>query len=222
MNDPVKLTENRKERKSNEVKALCRTQNKALYVIAKIIRVVTIPPVMVGTLIILLSTLRTDVFEGFSQSLLTLLFLAIIPILAYPISYMVPSIRQKGRDGQRNLAFVFSAVGYAGGVAYGLISGVNESQMIIFGTYFLSVIVLTFMNKIIKVRASGHACSIAGPIGLVCYFLPPVCIVASLCLYAVIFWASVHMGRHTVKEFIWGSLSSPLSLAVVVLLSMLL
>ncbi len=221
MNDPVKLTENSKERKSNEVKALRRTKNKALYVIAKLIRVVTVPPVMVGTLIILLSTLRADVFTGIGQSLLTLMFLAIIPVLAYPVSYVVPAIRKKGRDGQRNLAFFLSAAGYAGGFIYGWLAQVSVPLMIIFGTYLLSVLVLTFMNKVIKVRASGHACSIAGPIGLVCYFLPPVCIVASLCLYATIFWASVHMGRHTVKEFIWGSLSSPLSLAVVALLAML-
>ena len=221
MNQPVKLTPNQKERSQNEVKAIRRTKNKALYVIAKIVRVVTVPPVMVGTLIILLSTLRNDVFGGLGQSLMTLLFLAIIPVLAYPVSHMVPSIRKKGREGQRNLAFVLSVLGYAGGVAYGLIARVNEAQMIIFGTYFLSVLVLTLMNKVIKVRASGHACSIAGPIGLVCYFLPPVCIIASLCLYAVIFWASVHMGRHTVKEFIWGSVSSPLSLCVVALLSLL-
>ncbi len=216
MNEPVNLREQKKEK---EVKALRRTKNKSLYVLAKIIRVITVPPVMVGTLIILLSVLRTDVFAGFGQSLLTLLFLAIIPVLAYPISMMLPAIREKGRDGQRNLAFALSAVGYAGGFVYGLAAHVSTPLMIIFGTYFLSVIVLTFMNKVIKVRASGHACSIAGPIGLVCYLLPPVCIVVSLCLYAAIFWASVHMGRHTVREFIWGSLSSPLSLCLVVLIS---
>lgn len=222
MNEPVKRTESRKVSPETQAKAIRRTQNKALYVLAKIIRVVTVPPVMVGTLIVLLSTLRTDVFANVTQSLLTLLFLALIPVLAYPVSALIPSIKAKGRDGQRNLAFALSAVGYAGGFAYALLAHVSTPLMIIFGTYFLSIIVLTVMNKVVKVRASGHACSIAGPIGLVCYFLPPVCIVASLCLYAIIFWASVHMGRHTVKEFIWGSVSSPLSLAVVALLTMLL
>ncbi|MBE6557844.1 MAG: hypothetical protein E7661_02380 [Ruminococcaceae bacterium] len=205
-----------------DVRVLRRTKHKALYVLAKIIRVVTVPPVMVGTLIILLTTLRTDVFASFGQSLLTLLFLAIIPVMAYPISSMIPSIKAKGREGQRNLAFVLSLIGYAGGMIYAVAARVSEPLMIVFGTYFLSVIVLTIMNKVIRVRASGHACSIAGPIGLVCYFLPPVCIVISLCLYVAIFWASVHMGRHTVKEFVWGSLSSPLSLALTAALVVLL
>ena len=222
MNHPVQLTENRKKRKATHDKSIRSTKDKVLYVVAKVIRVVTIPPVMVGTLIILLSTLRTDIFAGFGQSFATLIFLAIIPVLAYPLSYILPSVRKKGREGQRNLAFVLSILGYTSGVAYGLIAQVNEAMMIIFGTYLMSVLVLTFMNKAIKVRASGHACSIAGPIGLVCYFLPPICIVASLTLYGVIFWASVHMGHHTVKEFIWGSVSSPLSLTIVAILSMLL
>lgn len=219
MNQPVDF---QKQSKEQGTQALCRTHHKAVFVLAKIIRVVTIPPVMVGTLIILLSTLRNDVFASGLESFLTLLFLAIIPVLAYPLSMLIPSIKEKGRDGQRNLAFALSAVGYAGGFVYALLANVSTPLMIIFGTYFLSIIVLSFMNKVIKVRASGHACSIAGPIGLVCYFLPPVCIVASLCLYVAIFWASVRMGRHTVKEFIWGSVSSPLSLAIVALLTMLL
>lgn len=219
MNEPINLQTQRNDQQS---RVLRRTHHKALYVVAKLIRVITVPPVMVGTLIILLSTLRADVFAHMGESLMTLLFLAVIPVMAYPLSAMIPSIRAKGREGQRQLAFLLSAVGYTGGLIYGLAANVSESLMVVFGTYLLSVIVLTFMNRVIKVRASGHACSIAGPIGLICYFLPPVCIVCAIALYAAIFWASVHMGRHTVKEFIWGSLSSPLSLAFVALLSFIL
>ena len=196
-----------------------KPQRGILYAVAKVIRVVTIPPVMVGTLLLLLTHFRPDVMTNYTESLMSLLCLAIIPVLAYPISYIVPSIKAKGREGQRNLAFICSVVGYLGGVVYGLVAQVSESLMVIFGTYFLSVIVLTIMNKVIKVRASGHACSIAGPIGLVCYFLPPIFIPISLLAYVAIFWASVHMGRHTVREFIFGSVSSPASLLVVALLS---
>lgn len=221
MNTNANPANKMEEKKQATTAAATRTTCRALYVTAKIIRVVTIPPVMVGTLILLLSVLRPDVIANAGESFMTLLFLAIIPILAYPISIMIPSIRAKGRDGQRNLAFVFSAVGYAGGLVYGLAAGVGEALMVIFGTYFLSVIFLTMLNKVIKVKASGHACSIAGPIGLVCYFLPPICIPICLLLYAAIFWASVHMGRHTVKEFILGSVSSPVALGIVALLSVI-
>ncbi len=211
----------REKRKTSTFRALIRTHHKALYVTAKIIRVATVPPVMVGTLIVLLSVFRNDVFLNLGESLMTMLFLALIPALAYPLSMLIPSVRRKGREGQRNLAFLLSVVGYVGGVIYGLAAKVSLPLMIVFGTYLLSVIVLTVMNKLIKVHASGHACSIAGPIGLACYFLPPVCVISALILYGLIFWASVHMGRHTVKEFIWGSLSSPLSLAAVVFTTLL-
>ncbi len=188
---------------------------KSSYVLAKMIRVLTVPPVMVGTLLILLSALRPDVITSLGESLLALLFLAILPVLAYPVSVLIPSVRAKGRDGQRNLAFVFSAIGYTGGVVYASVAGVNTSLAVIFWTYFISVIFLTLLNKVIRVKASGHACSIAGPIGLVCYFLPPILIPVCLLLYGVIFWASVRMGRHTVREFILGSVTSPLALVLV-------
>lgn len=190
---------------------------KLSYALAKMIRVLTVPPVMVGTLIILLSVLRPDVITSPAESLLALLFLAIIPILAYPISALIPSLRAKGRNGQRELAFILSAAGYTGGVIYAMVAHVNISLAVIFWTYFVSVIFLTLLNKVIRVKASGHACSIAGPIGLVCYFLPPILIPVCLLLYGGIFWASVRMGRHTVREFLLGSLSSPLALVLVAL-----
>lgn len=191
------------------------------YAVAKIIRVLTIPPVMVGTLVILLSYFRPDVLKNWEEILATLFFLAIIPVLAYPISALIPAVRVKGRVGQRNLAFVLSAVGYSGGVIYGWLANVSQSLMVIFLTYFMSIIVLSLLNKVIKIKASGHACSIAGPIGLVCYFLPSIFIPICVFLYVAIFWASVWMGRHTVREFIFGSLTSPLSLAFVAGLSLL-
>ncbi len=207
---------------ATEKKPIARKAGGASYIIAKIVRVVTVPPVMVGTLILLLSAMRPDVVTSLGESLLALLFLAILPVLAYPVSALIPSVRAKGRDGQRNLAFVFSAIGYTGGVVYALAAGVNTSLAVIFWTYFISVILLTLLNKVIRVKASGHACSIAGPIGLVCYFLPPILIPVCLALYGVIFWASVRMGRHTVREFILGSITSPLALAMVALTAALL
>ena len=207
---------------ATEKKPIARKAGGASYIIAKIVRVVTVPPVMVGTLILLLSAMRPDVVTSLGESLLALLFLAILPVLAYPVSALIPSVRAKGRDGQRNLAFVFSAIGYTGGVVYALAAGVNTSLAVIFWTYFISVILLTLLNKVIRVKASGHACSIAGPIGLVCYFLPPILIPVCPALYGVIFWASVRMGRHTVREFILGSITSPLALAMVALTAALL
>jgi len=177
---------------------------------------------MVGTLILLLTNLRPDVITNTTESIMALICLALVPMLAYPISAIIPAFRQKGRDGQRNLAIILSAIGYTGGVVYGFVASANASLMLIFGTYFVSVVGLIILNKCFKIKASGHACSIAGPIGLVCYFLPVIFIPVSLLLYAVIFWASVYMGRHTAKEFICGSLVSPISLGILTVVMMLL
>ena len=212
MKEPMEIP--RPAPKTQDMRVLRRTHHKALYVLAKIIRVVTVPPVMVGTLIILLSTLRTDVFSGFGESLCTLLFLAIIPLMAYPISAVIPSIRKKGRDGQRNLAFLLSFVGYSGGMLYALLAHVSRPLLIVFGTYFLSVIVLTVMNKVIRVRASGHACSIVGPIALLACFMGWVALAVGAAVVLLSFWSSVYLRRHTVREYLLGAISPLVSAAL--------
>lgn len=188
--------------------------------VAKIVRVVTVPPVMVATLIILLAIFRRDVVSTPLEGFLAILFLAVVPMLAYPLSAVIPSVRAKGRKGQRDLAIYLSVAGYIGGVIYGFAAGVGRPLLVIFCTYLLSVVMLLVCN-LFHIKASGHACSVSGPIVLIVYFFGlwylPVC----AALYAAIFWASVHMGRHTVREFILGSLSSPLATAIVVLVSTL-
>ena len=188
--------------------------------VAKIVRVVSVPPVMVSALIILLAIFRRDVVSAPIEGFMAILFLAVVPTLAYPLSAVIPSIREKGRKGQRDLAIYLSIAGYIGGVIYGFAAGVGRSLLIIFCTYLLSVVMLLVCN-LFHIKASGHACSVSGPIVLIAYFFGlwylPVC----AALYAAIFWASVYMGRHTVREFILGSLSSPLATAIVVLISTL-
>lgn len=185
--------------------------------LAKLIRVVTVPPVMVAALIVLLSVLRPDIITSLSQSLFALLFLAIVPTMAYPLSVMIPSVRAKGRNGQRSLAIYLSVAGYLGGCIYGAAAAVGKELAMIFVTYLISVIVLLVLNKACHIKASGHACSLTGPIALMCYFLGAWWVAVGVLLYAVILWASVKMGRHTVKDFLWGS-ASCLSAWVLVLI----
>ena len=88
---------------------------KGLLVTAKIIRVISIPPVMVSALIVLLSTLRSDIFTKGLQITLAFLFLAVFPVLAYPFCYFLPKLRKKGRETQRKIAFIFTGIGYTAG-----------------------------------------------------------------------------------------------------------
>ncbi len=183
--------------------------------VAKFIRVVSIPPVMVAALIVLLSVFRSDVITSLSQGLWAILFLSVAPAMAYPLSVIIPSVRAKGRNGQRSLAIYLSVAGYLGGCIYGVAAGVGKYLAMIFATYMISVIILLTLNKACHIKASGHACSLTGPIALMCYFLGAWWVAVGIVLYAIILWASVKMGRHTIKEFLWGSASCLVAWALV-------
>lgn len=176
--------------------------------IAKIIRVITIPPIMVLGLLIILYFKKPDVFSSVWQLLWAIVFLMIMPISAYPLSYIIPKIKRKGRDGQRNLSFVLSLFGYSSGLIYALIFHIRTYLFIVFLTYFLSVVILTILNKGIKIKASGHACGIAGPLTLIVYFLGIKNIIWCCIVFALIIWSSLILKRHTLNELIFGSLAS--------------
>ena len=180
-------------------------QRTALDSLARAIRVVTVPPLMVAVILALLFFTREELFRSPSELLYSTLFLALIPGLAYPLSYMIPKIRAKGRAGQRSLAMYLSAVGYLGVVIYGIAASCTEGLRVIHLTYLLSVILLLILNKVIHLRASGHACSVSGPILLLCIYIGAAGAVTGILLWAVILWASIRMRHHTMREYLIGS-----------------
>ena len=169
---------------------------------------------MVGVLLVLLYTLRDDVFANVVEMVASMLGLTVLPILAYPVSALIPSIRQKGREGQRSLAMYLSTVGYIGVFVYGLIAGVGTGLMHIYAGYLFSVIIILVGNKVFKVRISGHACSVSGPLVYSGYFLGLWGILVGVVCWIVILWASLVMKRHTFREFIFGTLTCLFSFAV--------
>lgn len=175
--------------------------------LAKLVRVLSIPPVMVVLLIIALATQRSDVYASIEQVTVSVVCLAAIPALAYPVAAMIPSIRKKGRDGQRNLAFGFTAVGYVIGCLYSALRPVPRLFPFVHLTYLFSLLILVFFNRGLHVKASGHACSLTGPVGFACMFLGPIPIALGFLLYAAVAWASIRAKRHTMTEFLLGTLS---------------
>ena len=169
---------------------------------------------MVGILIILLFTLRDDVFATPAEMVISALGLTVLPILAYPVSAMIPKIRAKGREGQRSLAMYFSTVGYVAVFIYGLIAGVGTGLMHIYAGYLFSVVIILIGNKVFKVRISGHACSVSGPLVYSGYFLGIWGIIVGVVCWGVILWASLAMKRHTFKEFLLGTLTCLVSFTV--------
>ena len=179
-------------------------ENKILAKVAKIIRVVTVPPVMVTTLIITLSVSDVNVFTSTAQSVISVVLLGLLPVLAYPVSYAVPALRKKGRDAQRDLAIYFSVVGYTAAVIYGHVAHVSSGLLMIYYGYFISVILIA-LAKLLKVKASGHACSVSGPIAYIAYFMGLGGIISGVALWGLILFASLYLKRHTLSEFLAGT-----------------
>ena len=186
--------------------------------LAKAVRVITVPPLLVCLLLILLYGTRPGLFSGPFQLALSLLFLMGIPLLAYQLAALLPFTRGKGREGQRNLAFVLNLAGYTAAVVYGLVLRASRGLLLVYGTYFLSVTVLLLLNKGLHIRASGHACSVAGPLILASYFLGWFAVLPCAAVFAAVAWASLALGRHSWKELVAGALTAVASFGVSLLL----
>ena len=180
-------------------------KNRPLATPAKLIRVVSVPPVMVTGIVVALARATDVVFRTTFEAILTALFLGAVPLLAYPLSLLLPKVRARGREGQRDLAFALSTVGYAGGWLYGYLAHVTPALTAIFTAYLFSVLLLMIFNKLLFIRASGHACSVTGPLLLAAWLIGGWIVPAAALLYALIFWASVYAGRHTRGEFLTGT-----------------
>ncbi len=172
---------------------------------AKIIRFLTVPPLVVAAVMTLLFCFES-VFPTPLDFALTLFFLAIVPVLAYPLQQLVPAWRAGGQKMQRKLAFILTPIGYVGAVIASVARNAIPNLLYISVVYLSSVVVLLLVNKLTPWHASGHGCSIAGPIVLLCCFLAsPAVILPAVALYGLCFWASLHLKRHTVSEFLLGS-----------------
>lgn len=183
--------------------------------LAKGIRVITVPPVMAGLLILIIALTHSEVFRGVGDILLTVMCLSVIPVLAYPLQPLIPGFKGKGRNGQRNLAFLLTIIGYIIGMITGYLTHVSAVLQFIFNVYFVSVLVLTLFNKVLHIRASGHACSIAGPLVFLVYFLGPYLILPCLMIASLITWSSLTLKRHTKSELAFGALSAILAFGLV-------
>lgn len=172
--------------------------------LAKLIRGISIPPIVVSILVLIL--ILTNTITNKIDGLLIFIFLGFIPLLAYPLALIIKPIRAKKREGQRNMAFFLSMIGYTAGLIYSLVANIEHSLQVLYLTYFISVIVLIFINKILKIRASGHLTSITGPLVALVYFIGWQALIPCLFFYALVFWSSLYLKRHTKQEMILGTL----------------
>ena len=182
---------------------------------AKIIRIISVPPVMITFLLVILNTTRPGIFRNNVEVLTSIILLGIVPVLAYPFQLLLSSsLEDRGRIMQRKLAFIFSLIGYATALLWAILVHTSKELLMICATYFISVVILTFFNKVLKKRASGHACSITGPLVFLIYLVDWKLIFPCIIIAMLIFWSSLYLQRHTKTDLFYGVLSSLLAFAL--------
>lgn len=173
--------------------------------VSKIFRILLLAPVIGGIMITTIMILKPYIFVSVLQFVLSLVCIVVLPMLAYPISYIVPGIREKGRDGQRELAIVFSFVGYVLGFAFCFLFESSPEQKAMFLTYVLSATLLGLFSFVFKIKASGHACGVSGPVAYSTVFISPWCAFFFLALIFV-YMSSIKLKRHTLPQLIIGTI----------------
>lgn len=195
-----------------------KKSNKIIDTFARVIRVITIPPVMAILFLVSLYLFKESMFNNIYELLISIFTIAIIPVLAYPIQRKF-KIFKKGtpRNNERNLAVILSVVGYLLGLVTAIIMKVPKEQLIVYYTYLFSGLLIFFGTFVLKIKFSGHMAGISGPVVSLSYFFS----YYLLFLYAfllVVFWASLHTKRHTTVELITGSVVPVASLLLALLI----
>lgn len=186
--------------------------------VAKVISIVTLVPIMAALAVtwILLKD-RAHFDNSMLWYFLVLIFLTVLPISAYPIARAIPKIRARGRDGERNLAFIMAVIGYVAGAIISIVFHAPKGVMYIMLSYLASGLALFFVNKVVKVKASGHACGVSGPITLLLYMVGHYAWIAVV-LLPLVFWGRLALKRHTYSELIVGTIVGIAATGFVVLL----
>lgn len=146
-------------------------------------------------------------------------FLTALPVSAYILKSIIPSIKVQGRRGERKLAFIMSVMSYIAGTVFCLARRAPRAVSGLFLSYLASGALLAFVNAALKFRASGHACGFAGPLTYLAKFVGPgpVLICAALAL-PIIYWARIRTGRHSLRELVSGTIIGFAATQLVVLL----
>ena len=178
-----------------------------MVLLAKFLRIMTIPPVLAIVLITVIFGADQASFGGYTQYGAMILFIAVFPSLAYLLQPFLPGFKEKGREGQRELAFFTSVLGYLCGVIFAIVTRAPSIIHIICWSYLLSVGLLTLVNKTTPVKASGHACGVAGPLCALIYYFGIIALPVTV-VFILMAWSSIKLKRHGCFDIIFGGATS--------------
>lgn len=178
--------------------------------IAKLIRVLTIPPVFAALLCSLLYWRVDGAYASGGHYLAALCFLSFLPLMSYPVSAVIPQFRRDKRKWERTLGLIFSVAGYIGGALFVWFTDAAPIETVIYGTYLLSGLALAICTAL-HFKASAHTCGCSGPIAGLTYFISPWFLLGYI-LLSVIIWASIRLKRHSSWQLMGGTLIPVLAL----------
>lgn len=170
------------------------------------IRKITIAPFMAALMLTAFHFFTPEIFQSAVIYIFSLLFLVILPILAYPMQKYIPVYKNKERDGQRILAMIFAVVGYILGITVGLFFHAPKETILIYLEYLLSGMFIFLFNKYFHIKISGHACGIFAPIVLFIYFRLYICAGIGIIVAFLVYISSIKTKRHTLPQLIGGSI----------------
>ena len=166
---------------------------------AKTLRILTAPPCMIAWLLVFLRCRGGEPFSDTAAYVVAWIGLVLFPLLGYGVWWLVPQLREQGRPGQRKVAFYANFIGYVGCAVYGWTCS-GASVRLFFNSYFFTVLLLTVMNALLHVRASGHAASASSPIVFSWLFAGPAYMVA----FGLSVWSSLVLKRHKKTDILAG------------------
>ncbi len=165
--------------------------------------------------VVTLFAVRSESFNNNVWALLlAIFFLTVLPLLAYPLQRFIPHFKDKGREGQRNLAMLFANGGYILGCITNLFMSAPRELWIIYLEYLLSGMLILIFNKVFHLRASAHACGVIGPGVMLFFFGIHPALAVGLVLWGAALWGSIVMKRHTFPQFLGGS-AIPIAMLVI-------
>ncbi len=173
--------------------------------VALFIRKVTIPPVFAVVLLVSVYFSYPKSVESIWHVIGGIFFLALLPVLAYPLQKYIPKFKDKGRDGQRCLAMLFSFAGYLLGTVLAFALGAPEIVKLLYAEYLLCGISMLVLNKVFHMKASGHACGVVGPVFMMLYLRMYIPAAVCAALVIPVFASSLKIKRHTVGQLLGGS-----------------
>lgn len=186
--------------------------------LAKIISIITVVPIITFLTITGMYLYNSSTFNNSPIWYMNLIiFLTLLPISAYGLKNILPNYKNKGRKEERELAFIMALLGYTMGIIVAKVFNAPKGVVTIFFIYFISSILLTITNKLLRIKASGHACGIINSIIILLHF-GGIRFWYMLLLLPLVYWARLTQKRHNYRELILGTLIGMVSGLIVLII----